>query len=162
MSVRVDDSAEAPEVDNQNAATPSEPTPEGGELTSSAEKTKNWYERHKPKIRVALGVTLAVGLAVVIVVARQAMEQNVTEDTENFELLPDTGAGGSDPSPDFEAADPRKGPVLHLMSLPPGSQPSEARKEVYRQATGDELPPGMTCRGGSSEDEDEGPGEAAA
>ncbi|MEV6479036.1 hypothetical protein [Streptomyces sp. NPDC051576] len=160
MSVRVDDSAETPEVNNQNAATPSEPTPEGGEPTSFAEKTKGWYERHKPKIHVALGVTLAVGLVGVAHLRRRREgERYDAEDIGDFE--PNSGHEATD-EPRQSALDPDCDPFLRR--LPDGQQASEAAKQRYRELTGNELPPGYTLvrRWFFLNPGDEDPGEAAA
>ncbi|MGW1817100.1 hypothetical protein ACWCQM_26445 [Streptomyces sp. NPDC002125] len=160
MSVQVDDPAEAPEVNNQNAATPSEPTPEGGDPTSFAEKTKDWYGRHKPKIRVALGVTLAVGLVVVAHLhGRRDGERYDAEDIGDFE--PDSDREATD-EPRQSALDPDRDPFLRR--LPAGQQASEAAKERYRELTGNELPSGYTLvrRWFFLNPGDEDPGEAAA
>jgi hypothetical protein len=162
MSVRVDDSAEAPEVDNQNAATPSEPTPEDSGPTSFGEKTKNWYERHKPKIRIVGTVTLAVGLIVVThLVTRRDGERYDAEDIGDGE--PDSGREATDKTRQ-SVLDPDRDPFLRR--LPPGQRASEAAKARYRELTGNELPPGYTVvrRWMFLDDatEDEDPGEAAA
>lgn len=58
--------------------------PENSEFTSFAETAKKWYERHKPKIRVALGVTLAVGLGLVVAAHRQERQDGERYDAEDI------------------------------------------------------------------------------
>lgn len=61
-----------------------------GEPTSIVEKTKDWYGKRKPKIRVALGVTLAVGLAVVAHLHERAdAERYDAEDIRDSESFSD-------------------------------------------------------------------------
>lgn len=140
MSVRVDESAEAPKLDNQNAATPEEPT--HSVPTSFSEKTKNWHERHKPRIRVALGVTLAVGLGLVVAAHRHARQGGERYDPEDI--------GDSEPVSDREITDERRQSALapdrdpFLRRLPTGQQASEAAKDRHRQLTGNNVPPGYT------------------
>jgi hypothetical protein len=135
MSVQVDESGEEPEADNQNTAVPEETSSKDGEPNSFAENTKHWYQRHKPKIRVA--VTLAVGLG--LVVAAHRHEWHVGEDT-----------GGSDPASDHKAtAGPRLSALdldraPFLRRLPAGQHASEAAMERHRELTGDDLPSGYT------------------
>ncbi|MGY1584738.1 hypothetical protein [Streptomyces sp. MN13] len=137
-------------------------TPEVGEPTSFGQKTKTWYEKHKPKIRVAFGVTLAVGLAVVAHLhERQDSERYDAEDIEDSHE-PDAGSEPTEPRQ--SSLDPDRDPFLRR--LPPGHRASEAAKERYRELTGNELPAGYTVvrrwmyRDDASEEED--PGEAAA
>ncbi|MER5358119.1 hypothetical protein [Streptomyces sp. NPDC002785] len=121
-------------------------TPEGGEPTSFVEKTKNLCGKHKGKILAAGTALGGVALAVVIVVARQAMEQNATEDTEDTE---DTGSVADPAAEDERRKTPVKHPVVgHTRTL----------------ADGRVVPVAGYERGGSSDDddEDEDPGEAAA
>ncbi|WP_406310199.1 hypothetical protein [Streptomyces sp. NBC_00623] len=139
-------------------STPSEPTPEDGEPTSFAETAKNWVKKHKTKLGVVVVGGAAVGLAVGGVAACLAAGQDA-EDTE-----PASGP--------VDARQPREPSVLHvvidhLRTLPDGQQASKERRAAYKDATGKDLPAGQTyvsgtSRGGSSEDEDETPGEAAA
>ncbi|WP_345457480.1 hypothetical protein [Actinoallomurus oryzae] len=137
--------------------TPSEPTPEDGEPTSFAEKTKNWYEKHKPKIRAVGGVTLVVGLAVVAYLA----ERYDAEDIADSEPVSDPETTDE---PRRSSLDPDRDPFLRR--LPPGQHASEEARARYKELTGNDLPPGYTLvrrwffPSDSSEDED--PGEAAA
>ncbi|MFJ4719139.1 hypothetical protein [Streptomyces luteogriseus] len=135
-------------------------TPEDGEPTSFVEKTKDWYEKHKPKIRIVGAVTLAVGLSVVAHLAtRQDSERYDAEDI-----------GDSDPVSDCDAtAEPRRSSIdpdrdPFLRRLPAGQQPSEAAKARYKELTGNDLPPGYTLvrRWFYLSPGDENPGEAAA
>ncbi|MFF3329470.1 hypothetical protein ACFYWX_07880 [Streptomyces sp. NPDC002888] len=135
-------------------------TPEDGEPTSFAEKTKNWYERHKPKIRIVGAVTLAVGLAVVAHLAtRQAGERYDAEDIGDSE--PVSGREATD-EPRRSSLDPDRDPFLRR--LPAGQQASEAAKARYKELTGNDLPPGYTLvrRWFYLSPDDEDPGEAAA
>ncbi|MET7776888.1 hypothetical protein ABZU94_11960 [Streptomyces mirabilis] len=141
-------------------STPSEPTPEEGEPTSFAETAKNWVKKHKTKIGAVVGLAV-VGLAVVGVAARLA-EGQADEDTEDTESALDPEAAGQ----------PREPTVLHavidhLRTLPDGQNASEERRAAYKDATGEDLPAGQTyvsgtSRGGSSDEYEETPGEAAA
>ncbi|MEU1800088.1 hypothetical protein [Streptomyces sp. NPDC019937] len=129
-------------------STLSEPTSEEGEPTSFVEKTKNWYGKHRTTIRAVGGAVGGMAVAVAIVVARQAMEQKDTEDTEGAE---DIGSAADS----VEEDEQRKPPVRHSVS-----------GYTRRLADGREIPVSGYERGGSSEDEDEnedeGPDEAAA
>ncbi|MEV0302745.1 hypothetical protein [Streptomyces prasinus] len=126
-----------------NDSTPSEPTFEEGEPTSFVEKTKNWYGKHRTTIRAVCGAVGGVAVVVAVVVARQAMEPNATEDTE--------GTGSAADS--VEEDERRKPPVRHSVS-----------GYTRRLADGREIPVSGYERGSCSEDqdEDEGPDEAAA
>ncbi|WP_037857107.1 hypothetical protein [Streptomyces sp. NRRL S-340] len=133
-----------------NDSTPSAPTSEEGEPTSFVEKTKNWYGKHRTKIRAACGAVGGVAVVVAVVVARQAMKQNATEDTAESE---DTGSAAES----VEEDERRKPPVRHSVS-----------GYTRRLADGREIPVSGYERGGSSEDEgqdedeDEEPDEDAA
>ncbi|MFJ2439552.1 hypothetical protein ACIOWG_03615 [Streptomyces sp. NPDC087658] len=118
-------------------------TPEDGEPTSLVEKTKNLYGKHKGKILAAGTALGGVALAVIVVIARQAMEQNATEDAE------DTGSVADPAVVDERRKTPVKHPVVgHTRTL----------------ADGRVVPVAAYERGGSSDDddEDEDPGEVAA
>ncbi|WP_220213868.1 hypothetical protein [Streptomyces shenzhenensis] len=128
-----------------NDSTPSEPMPEDGEPTSFIETAKNWVKKHK----ILVGVVGAVGVAIVGVVVKNAMEQDVSEDAEDSEPVSDTETTG----------EPRQSPVPHLRKLAEGWNASEAKRAQYKEKTGDDLAPGTTW---VDPLEDEDPGEAAA
>ncbi|MFI6209980.1 hypothetical protein ACIBAI_26990 [Streptomyces sp. NPDC051041] len=135
-------------------------TPEDGEPTSFVEKTKSWYERHKPKIRIIGAVTLAVGLAVVAHLAtRQDGERYDAEDIEDSNQV--SGREAMD-EPRRSSLDPDRDPFLRR--LPAGQQASEAAKARYKELTGNDLPPGYTLvrRWFYLSPGDDDPGEAAA
>lgn len=115
--------------------------PEDGEPTSFVEKTKNWYGKHKPKIRVALGVTLAVGLAVVAHLHERAdAERYDAEDIGDSESFSDREATDE---PRHSFLDPDRDPFLRR--LPAGQRASEEANARYRELRGCDLPPGYTC-----------------
>ncbi|AVV45341.1 MULTISPECIES: hypothetical protein [Streptomyces] len=120
-------------------STPGERTPADGEPAPSDEKSKSWYAKHKPKIRVMGGVTLSVSLAVVAYLARQGSTRHEVEDIADYEPASDDEATEqprqSSPAPD---RDP------FLRRLPPGQHASEEAKARYRELTGNELPDGYT------------------
>ena len=139
MYMQVDEPIEA-EGNNQNAATSGDPLPTDGEPASLAEKAKERYKRHKPKIRAV--VTLAVGLSLVVAAHRlewQGSKRRVVED-----------AGSSEPVSDREAADksgrsapyPVRDPFVR--KLPAGQQASSTAMESYREREGSDLPAGLT------------------
>jgi hypothetical protein len=159
MSMQVDDSPEAPEADDPSDATAGVPALEDGEPTSFAEKTRDLYERHKPKIYIA-GAALA---AVLLVAAnrhkRQGGERNDDEDAGDW-------APGSDreilDGPRRSAPDPDRDPFLRR--LPAGQNASEDARERCKELTGNDLPPGYTLvrRWLFLSPDDEDPGETAA
>ncbi|MFD7750674.1 hypothetical protein [Streptomyces sp. NPDC059757] len=129
-------------------------TPEDGEPTSFREKTKDWYERHKPKIRAvaaAAGAVGAVAVTVAVVVARNAVEQSATEETQETGGAEDSGSAADS----TEEKEQRNSPGKHNVA-----------PHKRRLADGREIDVSGYERGGSSEDEgedeDEDPGEAAA
>ncbi|MEU0638153.1 hypothetical protein ABZ338_18185 [Streptomyces albidoflavus] len=137
-------------------------TPEDSEPTSFAEKAKDWYGKHKPKIRIFGAATLTAGLAVVAHIAtRQDTERYDAEDIADSEPVSDRETT-SEPHrpPSAYDVDP------HLRKLPKGQSPSAEKKAQYKGETGDGLPPdhtwvdGWSFLGDSPEDEDSG--EAAA
>ncbi|MFB0631625.1 hypothetical protein [Streptomyces sp. AB3(2024)] len=137
-------------------------TPEDGEPTSFVEKTKNWYGKHKPKIRIVGAVTLAVGLAVVAHLAtRQDAEKYDAKDIADSEPVSSRETADE---PRRSSLDPDRDPFLRR--LPAGQQASEEVRARYKELTGNDLPPGYTLvrrwffPSDSSEDED--PGQAAA
>ncbi|MEV5131383.1 hypothetical protein ACN6K8_004240 [[Kitasatospora] papulosa] len=142
-----------------NDSTPGEPASEDGEPTSFAEKTKHLCRKHKGKILAAGGVALVI----LVVVVRHAMEQSVAEDAEDQDPSP---APETTDQPRRSSLDPDRDPFLR--KLPVGQHASEEAKARYRELTGNEIPPGYTLVRrwlflvGSSEDEEEEPGEAAA
>ncbi|MGV9417929.1 hypothetical protein ACWDO6_10370 [Streptomyces sp. NPDC003674] len=125
--MQVNASDENPEVNDQA-------NPEDGEPTSLAESAKNWYKKHKTKI-VAVG---AVGLAVIGVVASLAETQDTeeVEDSEPVSAL-ETIDEPRQPRGAYEVDD-------FLRKLPAGQRASKAKQEKYKEATGDDLPPGHT------------------
>lgn len=137
----MDESAEAPEPDNQ-AAAPEEPVCGDGEPTSFAARAKTWHETHKPKIQVALGVALAVGLSLVV-----AAHRHEGQDDERYGV---EDIGNPGPVLDREATDmprksapyPEREPFLRRLSA--NQQASDAARERYRELTGNDLPPGHT------------------
>ncbi|MET8008979.1 hypothetical protein [Streptomyces sp. NPDC005266] len=117
--------------------------PEDGEPTSFAEKTKTWYEKHKPKIRVALGVTLAVGLGLIVVAHRHERQAGERYDAEGIgDWEPVSGRHATD-EPRRSFLDPDRDPFLRR--LPAGQQASEEANARYRELRGCDLPPGYTC-----------------
>ncbi|MFD3701163.1 hypothetical protein ACFWUZ_34440 [Streptomyces sp. NPDC058646] len=130
-------------------------TPEDDESTSSVEKAKRLYRKHKPKVLAVGGVVVTVALAVIA--ARLAVSLG-PEDQE-----PLSAAETTDQSRQ-SSSDPDRDPFLRR--LPPGHRASEEAKARYRELTGNELPPGYTVvrRWLFPKDspEDENPGEAAA
>ncbi|MGW5466134.1 hypothetical protein [Streptomyces sp. NPDC003996] len=99
-------------------------------------KTKNWYERHKPKIRTVGAVTLAV---VAHLATRQDGERYDTEDIGDSE--PVSGHEATD-EPRRSSLYPDRDPFLRRLSA--GRQASEAAKARYKELTGNDLPPGYT------------------
>ncbi|MFC8716598.1 hypothetical protein [Kitasatospora sp. NPDC057198] len=143
---------------NDDSTPPGEPREDSGS-TSFSESVRNWYQRHKPKIRIALGVALTVGVGVVAALATQRPEGEKYE-AENVEApVPNHDTTGAFRQ---SALDPDRDPFLRR--LPPGQSPSEAAKARYRELTGNGLPPGYTVvrRWLFLGSEDEGPDEAAA
>lgn len=135
-------------------------TPEDGEPTSFVERTKNWYERRKPKIHIVGAVTLTLGLAVVAHLAmKQDGERHSVEDIGDSD--PVSGRAATD-EPRRSSLDPDRDPFLRR--LPAGQQASEAAKARYRELTSNDLPPGYTLvrRWFYLSPGDEGPSEAAA
>ncbi|WEV25443.1 hypothetical protein OYE22_09740 [Streptomyces sp. 71268] len=112
------------------------PLPEDCEPTSFVEKTKNWYGKHKPKIRIALGVTLTVGLAVVT----RLHERYDAEDIGDSESFSDREAT-DEPRQAF--LDPDRDPFLRR--LPAGQRASGEANARYRELRDCDLPPGYTC-----------------
>lgn len=124
-------------------------TPEDGEPTSFAERTKDLYRKHRGKILAVGGAVGSVALTAVVVIARNAMEPSVPEDTEDQEQTSATETTG----------EPRQSPTPHLRKLAEGQNASEEKKAQYKAETGADLAPGTTWVHPA---EDEEPGEAAA
>ncbi|MGW2083087.1 hypothetical protein ACWCOW_40510 [Streptomyces sp. NPDC001939] len=127
-----------------NDSTPSGPTPGDGEPTSFREKAKSWAEKHETTVRVVKTMGATVGAAVAVMVVKHVMTQNVTEYADNDQATENA-------EDDQDARDKRRSPVRHSVgehtrTLPDGRVISIPTYE----------------RGGSSEDEGEGPGEVAA
>ncbi|MFI6360477.1 hypothetical protein ACIBJF_50020 [Streptomyces sp. NPDC050743] len=123
-------------------------------------KTKNWYERHKPKIRIVGAVTLAVGLAVVAHLAmRQDGERHDAEDIGDSEPVSSHEATDE---PRRSSFDPDRDPFLRKLAV--GQQASDADKARYKELTGNDLPPGYTLvrRWFYLSPDDDDRGEAAA
>ncbi|MFF0385401.1 hypothetical protein [Streptomyces sp. NPDC004286] len=124
-------------------------TPEDGEPTSFAEKTKNLFRKHRRKFLAVGGAVGSVALIAVVVIARNAVEPNVPEDTEDQEQTSATEPTG----------EPRQSPSPHLRKLAEGQNASEEKKAQYKTETGADLAPGTTW---VHPPEDEEPSEAAA
>ncbi|MFF8373428.1 hypothetical protein ACF05W_32065 [Streptomyces lydicus] len=124
-------------------------TPEDGEPTSFAERTKDLYRKHRGKILAVGGAVGSVALTAIAVIARNAMEPSVPEDTEDQEQTSATETTG----------EPRQSPTPHLRKLAEGQNASEEKKAQYKAETGADLEPGTTW---VHPPEDEDPGEAAA
>ncbi|MFF3879100.1 hypothetical protein [Streptomyces sp. NPDC001978] len=107
----MDDSAETPEVNNQNATVPCEAASEDGEKRSIADRVKGFFKDER--VITAAAAVVAAGLVVAL-----AKGQYAHEDTEDFEPFPDSGAADFEPSPDLEAEDRRErsSPVPHKAS----------------------------------------------
>ncbi|MFF4345651.1 hypothetical protein ACFY00_37820 [Kitasatospora sp. NPDC001540] len=131
-------------------------TPEDDEPVSFATKTKNWCEKHKPKLYIALGVTVTVGVGLFAAARHLAEQDDENHDAEEI--------AGLEPTPDDEVLneprqsyrDPDREPFLRR--LPPGQQASEASKAKYRDLYGTDLPDGVVpvdpWRYGKKADED--------
>ncbi|MUN35062.1 hypothetical protein [Actinomadura litoris] len=130
-----------------------DPTPpEDSEPTSFAENAKNWYQKHKTKIRAVGAVTLIAGLGVIAHLA----ERSNTKAWDAEDSAPP-------PTSELSATPKRKGHNVpaSVVKLPAGQQASEQRRAAYREATGEDLPAGSTYRsehrrGASEEDETRG------
>ncbi|MFD8452754.1 MULTISPECIES: hypothetical protein [Streptomyces] len=125
--------------------------PEDGEPTTFREKAKDWAEKHPRTIRLAKAAVATVGMAVVVGVLTP---RGMTEDEAEF----DGQAEGAAEAEDAESAadstqetEQRKSPDKHNV-VP----------HKRRLKDGREIDVSGYERGGSSEDEDENPGETAA
>ena len=132
-------------------------TPEADEPTSFGQKTKDWYERNKPKILAVGGAVGAMAVTVAVIVGRNAVEQSAAEETGCAE-----DSGGAEDSASAadsgEESEQRNSPGKHNVA-----------PHKRRLKDGREIDVSGYERGGSSEDdedpiEDEGedPGEDAA
>ncbi|MGW0898934.1 hypothetical protein ACWD0G_18410, partial [Streptomyces goshikiensis] len=93
------------------------------------------------KIRVAFGVTLVVGLAVVAHLHERAdAERHDGEDCGDSESFSDSEAT-DEPRQSF--LDPDRDPFLRR--LPDGQRASEEANARYRERRGCDLPSGYTC-----------------
>jgi pyruvate/2-oxoglutarate dehydrogenase complex dihydrolipoamide acyltransferase (E2) component len=114
--------------------------PEDGEPTSFA-KAKDWVNKHKPTILAVGGAVGSAAVAVAVFAARRAVEQDAPEATEDTEPAADS----------TEEKEQRNSPGKHNVA-----------PHKRRLADGREIDVSGYERGGSSEDEDEDPGAAAA
>jgi hypothetical protein len=119
---------------------PSDPIPEDREPTSFA-KAKGWVRKHQPKILAVAGTVGSAALAVAALAARYAEEQDVADESQN------TGSA-ADSAKEKER---RNSPIKHNVA-----------PYKRRLADGREIDVSGYERGGSSGDEDEDPGQAAA
>ncbi|MFG3286731.1 hypothetical protein [Streptomyces sp. NPDC048111] len=126
-------------------------TPEGGEPTTFREKAKDWAERHPRTVRFAKAAVATVGMAVVVgVLAPRATAEDEAEFAGHTEGT--TGPKDIESTGDStEETEQRKSPDRHNV-VP----------HKRRLKDGREIDVSGYERGGSSEDEDEDPGEAAA
>ncbi|GGZ09772.1 hypothetical protein CP967_15365 [Streptomyces nitrosporeus] len=113
-------------------------TPENDEPTSFGQKTKKWYEKNKPTIRAVGGAFGAVAAFFAVAVVAYTISPDDAED-----------AGSAADSAD--ESEQRNSPVKHAVT-----------PHTRRLSDGREIDVSGYERGGSSEDEDEDPGEAAA
>ncbi|MBQ1113761.1 hypothetical protein [Streptomyces sp. C3-3] len=128
-------------------------TPENDEPTSFGQKTKNWYEKNKPTIRAVGGAFGAVAAFFAVAVVAYTISPDDAEDVEDVEDAEDAkdakDAGSAADSAD--ESEQRNSPVKHAVT-----------PHTRRLSDGREIDVSGYERGGSSEDEDEDPGEAAA
>ncbi|MCD7439003.1 hypothetical protein K4B79_12285 [Streptomyces lincolnensis] len=125
--------------------------PEDGEPTSFREKARGWAEKHPRTIRFAKAAGATVGMAVVIMVLTP---RGMAEDEAEFARQAEGTAGTEDAESDAdstEETEQRKSPDKHNV-VP----------HKRRLKDGREIDVSGYERGGSSEAEDEDPGEAAA
>ncbi|MFG3135830.1 hypothetical protein ACGFZA_06360 [Streptomyces sp. NPDC048211] len=113
-------------------------TPEDDEPTSFGQKTKNWYEKNRPTIRAVGGAVGAVAAFFAVAVVAYTTSPDDAEDT----------GSAADAADESEL---RNSPVRHTVT-----------PHTRRLSDGREIDVSGYERGGSSEDEDEDPGEAAA
>lgn len=148
MSMRVDDSAETLEVNDQTPAGPSEAARKGG-MKKRVADAMNAGKRFLKDERVAVAA-IAVATAVLEeVLARRPGSGRSIEDSD---LLPDAVAEDSEklPEPSVAEGSKRKGPERHqvrgtLVDLG-DRQASPTAQENYRRDEGGDLPPGKTYR----------------
>jgi hypothetical protein len=119
-------------------------TPEDDEPTSFGQKTKNWYEKNKPTIRAVGGAVGAVAAFFAVAVVAYTTSPDDAEDAKDTE---DTGSAADA----ADESEQRNSPVKHTVT-----------PHTRRLSDGREIDVSGYERGGSSEDEDEDPGEAAA
>ncbi|MFE4693888.1 hypothetical protein ACFRH6_28050 [Streptomyces sp. NPDC056749] len=116
-------------------------TRENGEPTSFGQKAKNWYEKKKPPIH-------AVGIAVGAMGALAAVAYAVAQADEDKNRHDEETGSASDPA---EEKEQRNSPGKHNVA--PHKRQLKDGREI--DVSGYE-------RGGSSDDEVEDPGDAAA
>jgi hypothetical protein len=137
--VKVDEPAVTRKGDNQYAAESEDPLPADGEPFSLAEKVKERYERHKPKIYAA-AVTLGLGLVVAVhYLERQDAEGRAAEDAVGSEPVSHLVVADK---PGRSATYPAREPFTR--KLPAGQQASITARESYRERESSDLPPGLT------------------
>ncbi|MFF5669782.1 hypothetical protein ACFY8S_06515 [Streptomyces hygroscopicus] len=126
-------------------------TPEAAEPTTFREKAKDWAAKHPRTIRFAKAAVATVGMAVVVGVLAP---RGTTEDEAEFAGHAEGTTGPKDvesAADSTEETEQRKSPDRHNV-IP----------HKRRLKDGREIDVSGYERGGSSEDEDEDPGEAAA
>ncbi|MGK9465096.1 hypothetical protein ACSLFT_34465 (plasmid) [Streptomyces sp. G6] len=136
--------------------------PEDGKTISFSEKAKSWCGKNKPKIRVALGVTLTVGLAVFAHLQERAdAERYDAKDVKDPESF---AAREAIQEPRQSLLDPDRDPFLRKLFS--GHHASEEANARYRERWGCDLPPGYTYVRRwfypSQDGEFDAPGEVAA
>ncbi|WP_433547105.1 hypothetical protein ACQPZG_20015 [Streptomyces sp. CA-294286] len=96
-----------------------ESIPAGSKPATATEAAKSLYKKHKPKIRAAGGVLVAIGGAVLTVMAREALakETNRVEDPAlNEGQWPTSLDASTEPTEAEPAGDEkRKSPVRHTV-----------------------------------------------
>ncbi|MFD7537216.1 hypothetical protein [Streptomyces sp. NPDC059819] len=139
--------------------------PEGGEPTSFREKAKDWAEKHPRTIHFAKAAGAIVGMAVAVAILKPS---GTAEDEAKFawhaeDTEGDTGSAAEDAQGVESTAE-------DTGSAADSTDESKQRKRAdehdvapyTRRQNGREIDVSGYTRGGSSEDEVEGPDEAAA
>ncbi|MEU6956229.1 hypothetical protein [Streptomyces sp. NPDC045714] len=140
--------------------------PKGGEPTSFREKAKDWAEKHPRTIHLAKA---AGAIAVMAVVVTMLKPGGTAEDEAKFTwYAEDTEDGTGSTTEDVEETEST---TEDTDSPADSTEESKQRKQANehnvvphkrRLKDGREIDVSGYTRGGSSEDEDEGPDEAAA